>query len=180
MLADAIGPDDGAVVPPAGPRRGHLAGRRDAVGRARGHGRETTFQENQSDWSRVADAVRELAAQVTQDIAGEGRPAVRVGMKLRYAPFETRSRSLTLPAPTSDVERLTEAALELLTRFDQTRAVRLVGRARRDGAGSGPGVVVPARARTPPGSAGSDGRLGATRRGRARPVEVEPPAGRRG
>jgi len=94
---------------------------------ARGHGRETTFQENQSDWSRVADAVRELAAQVTQDIAGEGRPAVRVGMKLRYAPFETRSRSLTLPAPTSDVERVTEAALELLTRFDQSRAVRLVG-----------------------------------------------------
>ena len=61
-------------------------------------------------------------------------------MKLRYAPFETRSRSLTLPAPTSDVERLTEAALELLTRFDQTRAVRLVG-VRAEMAPVDPGVV---------------------------------------
>jgi len=48
-------------------------------------------------------------------------------MKLRYAPFETRSRSLTLPGPTSDVADITAAALELLTRFDQEREVRLVG-----------------------------------------------------
>ena len=94
---------------------------------ARGHGRETTFQENQTDWAVVADAVRELAGQVTADIGAEGRPAVRVGMKLRYAPFETRSRSLTLPGPTSEVADVTAAALELLTRFDQSRAVRLVG-----------------------------------------------------
>ena len=94
---------------------------------ARGHGRETTFQQNQTDWAVVADAVRELAAQVTADIGAEGRPAVRVGMKLRYAPFETRSRSLTLPGPTSEVADVTAAALELLTRFDQSRAVRLVG-----------------------------------------------------
>jgi DNA polymerase-4 len=94
---------------------------------ARGHGRETTFQENQSDRTAVAAAVRELASQVTADIAAEGRPAVRVGMKLRYAPFETRTRSLTLPGPTSDVAEITDAALELLGRFDEDRAVRLVG-----------------------------------------------------
>ena len=94
---------------------------------ARGHGRETTFARNETDWLVVADAVGDLAAQVTADIAGEGRPAVRVGMKLRYAPFETRSRSLTLPAPTGEVEAITAAALELLARFDHTRAVRLVG-----------------------------------------------------
>ena len=93
----------------------------------RGHGRETTFQENLTDWTVVAGAVRELAAQVTADIAAEGRPASRVGLKLRYAPFQTRSRSLTLPAPAADVETLTDAALTLLTRFDQDRAVRLVG-----------------------------------------------------
>jgi DNA polymerase-4 len=94
---------------------------------ARGHGRETTFQQNQSDWSQVAQAVRELAQQVSADIDAEGRPAVRVAMKLRYAPFETRTRSLTLPAPTSDLTAITDAALELLTRFDRSRAVRLVG-----------------------------------------------------
>jgi DNA polymerase-4 len=94
---------------------------------ARGHGRETTFQHNQSDWALVAATVRELAVQVTADINAEGRAAVRVGMKLRYAPFETRTRSLTLPHPTSQAGPLGDAALELLTRFDQTRAVRLVG-----------------------------------------------------
>jgi DNA polymerase-4 len=94
---------------------------------ARGHGRETTFQANLSDWTAVALAVRELAAQVTADIRAEGRPAVRVGMKLRYAPFETRSRSLTLAEATSDAEAITDAALELLSRFDQSRQVRLVG-----------------------------------------------------
>jgi DNA polymerase IV len=93
----------------------------------RGHGRETTFQHNLEDWAEVAREVRQLAEQVTEDIRREGRPAVRVGMKLRYAPFETRSRSLTLAAPTSDVEPIAEAALTLLARFDSSRAVRLVG-----------------------------------------------------
>src|SRR6478672_3634721 len=94
---------------------------------ARGHGRETTFQENQTDRAAVAAAVRELAAQVHADIAAEGRPAVRVGMKLRYAPFETRTRSLTLPGPTSEEGVIAAAALELLGRFDHDRSVRLVG-----------------------------------------------------
>jgi DNA polymerase-4 len=94
---------------------------------ARGHGRETTFGENQTDWDVVAATVRELAAQVTEDLRGEGRAAVRVGMKLRYAPFETRTRSLTLPAATSDAAVLTEAALQLLGAFDHSRSVRLVG-----------------------------------------------------
>ena len=50
-----------------------------------------------------------------------------MGLKVRYVPFETRTRSLTLPAPTSEAGPLTDAALELLTRFDHGRAVRLVG-----------------------------------------------------
>ena len=126
VLADRLGPTMGPWFRRLG--RGVDSSPVDATPWvARGHGREVTFQENQSDWMAVADAVRELASQVTDDIGAEGRPAARVGMKLRYAPFETRSRSLTLPAPTSDVAVITDAALDLLTRFDQTRAVRLVG-----------------------------------------------------
>src|SRR5690349_8261846 len=126
VLADAIGPTMGPWYRRLG--RGVDSSPVDPTPYvARGHGRETTFQQNQTDWALVADAVRDLAAQVTRDIAAEGRPAVRVGMKLRYAPFETRSRSLTLPGPTSDAADITAAALELLTRFDQERAVRLVG-----------------------------------------------------
>jgi DNA polymerase-4 len=93
----------------------------------RGHGRETTFQENLTDWEAVADAVRALAEQVTADIAAERRPAVRVGVKVRYAPFTTRSRSLTLPATTADATAIGDAAVGLLAGFDHSRAVRLVG-----------------------------------------------------
>ena len=48
---------------------------------------------------------------VTEDIAAEGRPAARVGVKVRYVPFETRQRSLTLPTPTSDGEAIANAAV---------------------------------------------------------------------
>jgi DNA polymerase IV len=126
LLADRLGPTMGPWYRRLG--RGVDSSPVDATPYvARGHGRETTFQDNQTDWSLVADAVRELAGQVTRDLAAEGRAAVRVGMKLRYAPFETRTRSLTLPDPTRDADRITDAALELLGRFDQARAVRLVG-----------------------------------------------------
>ncbi len=126
LLADRFGPTMGPWYRRLG--RGVDSSPVDATPYvARGHGRETTFQQNQSDWDAVADAVRELAAQVTRDIRAEGRAAVRVGLKLRYAPFETRTRSLTLPGPTSEEAVIAAAALELLNRFDHSRAVRLVG-----------------------------------------------------
>jgi DNA polymerase IV len=93
----------------------------------RGHGRETTFQQNLTDWDEVADVTRWLARTVLDDVRKEGRPAVRVGMKMRYAPFETRTRSLTLPAATLEEAVIEAAALDLLGRFDHARAVRLVG-----------------------------------------------------
>ena len=93
----------------------------------RGHGRETTFQHDLTDWAQVADEVRRLAAHVLADVRAEGRPAARVGLKLRYAPFETRTRSLTLPEPTLDERVVSSAAVDLLGRLDDTRAVRLVG-----------------------------------------------------
>jgi DNA polymerase-4 len=126
MLADRLGPTMGPWYRRLG--RGVDSSPVDPTPYvARGHGRETTFGENQSNWAAVAATVRALAEQVTGDLAAEGRAAVRVGMKLRYAPFETRTRSRTLPAPTSDPAVITEAALGLLDRFDHSRSVRLVG-----------------------------------------------------
>jgi DNA polymerase IV len=94
---------------------------------ARSHSRESTFQSNLTDRVAVESEVRRLAAQVTEDIRREKRPAARVAVKVRYAPFETHTRSETLAAPTDDAEVITEAAVRLLGGFDPTRAVRLLG-----------------------------------------------------
>ena len=96
----------------------------------RAHGRETTFQTDLDDWDAVAGEVRALTARVLADIDGEGRPAARVGVKIRLAPFITVTRSLTLPAPTNDRQTLSDAAVSLLDRLDpqqRARPVRLLG-----------------------------------------------------
>lgn len=95
------------------------------VPRSRGH--ETTFQADLTDWARVREEAAALAREVAADVRAEGRPAARVGVKVRFAPFFTYSRSATLAAPTSDPDVLTATALEVLERFDHDRAVRLLG-----------------------------------------------------
>jgi DNA polymerase-4 len=93
----------------------------------RAHGREETFQADLEEWADVEDAARRLTRRVVADIDAEGRPAARVGIKVRFTPFVTVTRSLTLPAPTNDPEVLGAAAVELLGRVDRDRPVRLLG-----------------------------------------------------
>lgn len=94
---------------------------------ARSRGREVTFQSNLTDWGVVALEVERLALRVASDVVTEGRPAVRVGVKVRYAPFVTRTRSMTLASPTSSAAELVAAALTVLGWFEGGRAVRLLG-----------------------------------------------------
>lgn len=93
----------------------------------RAHGREETFQTDLEDWVLVGEAVDRIARRVVEDIDAEGRPAVRVGIKVRYRPFVTVSRSLTLPRATNDPDALAAAAVSLLERVDRDRPVRLLG-----------------------------------------------------
>jgi DNA polymerase-4 len=94
---------------------------------ARSHGREVTFQENIADWSRVVEEVTRLAGVVAGELAGEGRPAVRVVVKVRYAPFITETHGHPLAAPTIDAAAISDAALAALDRFTGRRPVRLLG-----------------------------------------------------
>lgn len=98
----------------------------------RAHGREETFQVDLESRAEVEAAVRRLTVAAVADIDGEGRPAARVGIKVRLRPFVTLSRSLTLPAPSNDPAVLAEAAVSLLDRVpelvpDRVRPVRLLG-----------------------------------------------------
>ena len=94
---------------------------------ARSRGHEETFAADLTDPAEVRTATAALARRVAGDVTAEGRPAVRVGVTVRFAPFTTRSHSITLAEPTGDPSVIETAALELLDRFTSRRPVRLVG-----------------------------------------------------
>ncbi|MDQ0644381.1 DNA polymerase-4 [Microbacterium murale] len=94
---------------------------------ARSHSRETTYQQNLTTPSEVEAAVRELAGHAFDDCAAEGRPVIRVHLKVRYAPFETKTFGRKLPEPATDREAVMAAAAALAATLDADREVRLLG-----------------------------------------------------
>jgi DNA polymerase-4 len=94
---------------------------------ARSRSRETTFQHNITDRAELDEQLVVLARRVARDVADEGRPVVRIAVKVRFAPFFTQIRSMTLAAPATDADEVARTALVLLDRFEPTRPVRLLG-----------------------------------------------------
>jgi nucleotidyltransferase/DNA polymerase involved in DNA repair len=96
---------------------------------ARSRSREVTFQQDLQDWPEVRDEVARLARLVAADVSDDQRPVVRVVVKVRYAPFLTRTRSRPLGAgvPAADEAALERAALAALDLFTARRPVRLLG-----------------------------------------------------
>ncbi len=94
---------------------------------ARGHSRETTFQQDLTEPADVDAAVRRLAEQVLADVEREGRPAVRLTLKVRYKPFFTKTFSRTLPEPTTDPDVVVSEALALAAKRETGRPIRLLG-----------------------------------------------------
>ncbi len=126
LLASSIGPTTGPWLRRIG--RGVASDEVDATPYvARGHGREETFQEDLTDWADVERETARIARRVVEDIEAEGRPAVRVELKLRYRPFFTLTRSHKLPAPSVDPDVLAAEAVALLDRVEKDRPVRLLG-----------------------------------------------------
>jgi DNA polymerase-4 len=93
----------------------------------RSRSREITFQEDITDWDRVAAEVAQIARRVTLDVIAEDRPAVRVVVKVRYKPFFTGTHGVPLDSPTADEAEIERAALAALAKFTDRRAVRLLG-----------------------------------------------------
>jgi nucleotidyltransferase/DNA polymerase involved in DNA repair len=125
-LAAVFGPMTGPWLVLLGRGRGD-ADVDDSPYLARGHGKEETFQVNIPDWSRVQAEVARLARLLAGDLAAEPRPAVRVVVKVRYAPFVTETHGVTLASPSSEAAVIEAAALSALERFGGRRPVRLLG-----------------------------------------------------
>ena len=135
-VADLAGADPEVLAGEFGPRMGpwyRQLGRGEGAHEvddtpwvARGHSRERTYQQDLVDRDRIQEEVRGLVSAVLDDVAVEGRPVVRVTLKVRYAPFFTRSYGRKI-AVTHDRQRVTDAALALAERIDPDRPVRLLG-----------------------------------------------------
>jgi DNA polymerase IV len=89
---------------------------------------ERTYQENIADPEEMRREIAKLARELLDDLAErEPRPVERVVVKVRFAPFITKSRSSSLEAPTQDPAVFERAALAALERFNLERPVRLLG-----------------------------------------------------
>ena len=93
---------------------------------ARGHSRETTFQQDLTDAAQIDSAVRDLTARVLEDVSAEGRPVVGLTLKVRYAPFVTKSYGRKV-SETSDRDEVLARALDLAAGIEPGRPIRLLG-----------------------------------------------------
>ncbi len=135
-VSELIAADPDVLVAEFGPRMGLWYGMlgRGEGGRvvddspwiARGHSRETTFQRDLTEPSEIDEAVRDLVARVLEDVAAEGRPVIGLTLKVRYAPFITKTTGKKIAA-TSDPDVVLARALELADRIDPDRPIRLLG-----------------------------------------------------
>lgn len=119
---------------------------------------ERTFRDC-SDASELAAKAREMASIVASQMVDEGIVGRTVTVKLKFASFEGRQRSITLSRPTSDVAVISAKAEELL-RSSLPVTLRLLG-VRMSGlskaGGSGRGTLLEAfrKADAPAGSSSS-------------------------
>jgi DNA polymerase-4 len=136
-VADLARADEDALARRFGPRTGPWL-RALALGDAddpvtaepyvpRGHGRERTFQRDLADPQEIRARLVELVRELVRDVAREGRPASRIVVKVRFAPFFTSTHGATLAEPSSEEAPITAAALRALGMFDLDRPVRLLG-----------------------------------------------------
>jgi DNA polymerase-4 len=95
--------------------------------RRKSESRETTFAADVSDVTTLHETLGRLSRSVCEGLVQEGIRGRTITVKLRLAPFRTRTRSQTLPHATHDHAEVAALARELLGRFELDGPVRLVG-----------------------------------------------------
>jgi DNA polymerase-4 len=92
--------------------------------------RETTFERDmhpRHDRPALSAAFTGLCERVAEDLRRKNYVGRTVGIKLRFADFQTVTRDLTLPAPTADAVAIRRAAGECLRRVTLNQRLRLLG-----------------------------------------------------
>ncbi len=94
---------------------------------ARSRSKQVTYPVDLTDPADIAEQVRLLAAEVTAEVVAQHRLPTHVAVIVRTASFFTQVKTGKLPQPTEDPAAVAAHALVVLTRFEITRPVRLLG-----------------------------------------------------
>ena len=94
----------------------------------KGVSRERTFQQDLEDPDEIRRELIRLTHELMEDLERDGRPVIRVTVKVRFVPFFTQQRSVKLAEPTTDAKRRSKPEpSRRLKRFELDRKVRLLG-----------------------------------------------------
>jgi DNA polymerase-4 len=92
--------------------------------------RETTFERDlqaRQDRAELSRHFTELCQKVAADLARKGYLSRTIGVKLRFADFQSVTREITLPAGIGEGAAIRRVAGECLKRVALTRRIRLLG-----------------------------------------------------
>ena len=116
------------LVPGIGPKTvARLERLGETVRVAKSESRETTFDHDLRGLGELEPVLAGLSTQLCETLGREERRGRTIGIKLRYDDFTTLTRARTLDAAVNDLETVGGVALELLSRLDPRRPVRLLG-----------------------------------------------------
>jgi DNA polymerase IV len=88
---------------------------------------ETTFEEDTRDRELLAKTIRKLAENVGRRLRRDNYRARKVTLKIRFEPFETHTRQVSVKKPLDSDDEITRLALSLFGQFSLDRRVRLIG-----------------------------------------------------
>jgi DNA polymerase-4 len=92
--------------------------------------RETTFARDlhaTHDRTELSGVFTRLCEQVAADLQRKGFVGKTIGVKLRYANFQSVTRDITLESPTDQANTIRQSAGSCLKRVDLSRPIRLLG-----------------------------------------------------
>ena len=97
------------------------------VHEAKSLGTETTFDEDVADWTFLRRRLHDFAEELAGRLTASSLRAKTVTVKLRFADFQTLTRSQRVPGGVQQVEEIARAADKLLLKIERLDKVRLIG-----------------------------------------------------
>lgn len=89
---------------------------------------ETTFEEDESDYTKVQKVMLEVAKDIYLRTTIDGYLFRNVAIKIRFSGFETHTRSRMLSAPSGSLDAINRECIRLLSEFPSSgKKVRLIG-----------------------------------------------------